>query len=177
MDKSIIPECFADTLLVETLVPPAKGYNHQRSCFKVESAMKHLSNKFAVGIIDKDKKQIKYLDQFDVFDSCNEDLILWRHKDKLTHHWIIQICPALERWILRICEDEKISLNEFGNIPFEGLKYYTKSSERLNNPKLKSLFKELCQRKENISIRKLKGWLTILKEKNYQVDINELKNV
>ncbi len=42
MDKLIIPECFADTLLIETLVPTNKGYNHQRSCFKVKAIMKKI---------------------------------------------------------------------------------------------------------------------------------------
>ena len=78
MDKSIIPECFADTLFIETLVPTTKGYNHQRSCFKVEATMKEL-NSFALGIIDKDKKQIKYLDKFKIVDEVEGDLILWRH--------------------------------------------------------------------------------------------------
>lgn len=30
----IIPECYVDTNLIETLVPTAKGYNHQKGCNK-----------------------------------------------------------------------------------------------------------------------------------------------
>jgi hypothetical protein len=49
MDKSIMPECFADTLLIETLVPSETGYNHQMGCFKVEGEMKFgkLKDRFA----------------------------------------------------------------------------------------------------------------------------------
>lgn len=175
MDKSIIPECYADTLLIETLVPTKKGYNHQHNCFKVEATMKGLSN-FALGIIDKDKKQIRYLDKFDVIDEVENDLILWRHSDKKVHHWIIQICPALEKWLLKICEAEQIDVSNFGENALEGIKYFTKSTSRLDNPKLQTLFNEINKKNENRSVRKLKTWVKTLKEKNYQVDINELKN-
>ena len=175
MDKSIIPECYADTLLIETLVPTKKGYNHQHNCFKVEATMKGL-NSFALGIIDKDKKQIKYLDEFEIKDEVKGDLILWQHKDLKKHHWIIQICPALERLILKICEAESIDVSDFGNNALEGIKYFTKSTSRLNNPKLQTLFNEINTKDQNVNVRKLKGWIKILKEKNYQADINELKN-
>ena len=175
MDKSIIPECYADTLLIETLLPTKKGYNHQHNCFKVEATMKGI-NGFALGIIDKDKKQIKYLDSFEIIDEVAGNLILWRHKDKGVHHWIVQICPALERLLLMICEAENIDTRDFGDDALEGLKYYTKSTSRLNNLKLQTLFNEINRKNENVSVRKLKGWINKLKEKNYQVDINELKN-
>lgn len=175
MDKSIIPECFADTLLIETLVPTQKGYNHQRSCFKVEATMKGIDG-FAVGIIDKDKKQIKYLDKFELIDEVAGDLILWKHKDKGIHHWIVQICPALEKLLLKICEAESIDIKHFGDDAFEGIKYHTKSTSRLYNPKLQTLFAEINSKNKNVTVRKLKGWVKILKEKNYQADIKELIN-
>lgn len=175
MDKSIIPECFADTLLIEILVPTKKGYNHQRSCFKVEATMKAIDG-FAVGIIDKDKKQIKYLDKFEIIDEVAGDLILWRHRDKTIHHWMIQICPALEGLLLKICATENIDVSSFGEDALEGLKRYTKSTSRLIDPKLQTLFSDISRKIENISVRKLKSWISILKEKNYQADINELIN-
>ncbi len=176
MDKSIIPECFADTLLIETLVPTKHGYNHQHNCFKVEATMKAI-NGFAVGIIDRDKKQIKYLNKFEIIDEVAGNLILWRHWDKQIHHWIIQICPALEKLLLKICETEHIDTGNFGDDALEGIKYFTKSTSRLNNPTLQDLFNEINRKNENVIVRKLVGWVKILKEKNYQVDINELKNV
>ncbi len=177
MDKSIIPECFADTLLIETLVPTKKGYNHQHSCFKVEATMKRL-NSFAVGIIDKDKKQIRYLEQFKIIDELKGKgaLILWRHKEESKHHFVVQICPALEQWINEICDEEKIDMSDFGENTLEGIKYFTKSISRLNNPKLQTLFNEINSKNENRSVKKLKNWIRLLKEKNYQVDINELIN-
>src|SRR5260221_11453482 len=175
MDKSIIPECYADTLLIETLVPTKTGYNHQHNCFKVEAVMKGL-NSFAVGILDKDKRQVKYLEEFEKIDEVIGDLILWRHIQKQTHHWIIQSCPALEKWLLKVSEAENIDLTGFGENVFEGVKYLTKSTSRLSDKRLQALFNEINKRDGNINVRKLKNWIKILKEKNYQADINELKN-
>ena len=62
----IIPECYVDTNLIETLVPTAKGYNHQKGCNNVVKVMKEkLSDKFAVGIVDKDKRQVSYVNEFE----------------------------------------------------------------------------------------------------------------
>lgn len=84
MDKSIMPECYADTLLIQTLVPTKTGYNHKHNCFKVESEMARgkLKDKFALGIIDNDKKAIKYLSECEVLSKCGNDLILWKHQER-----------------------------------------------------------------------------------------------
>lgn len=53
----IIPECYADTNLIQTLLQ-IKGANHQKSCGQVTNEMKQrFHDDFAVGIIDLDKKQ------------------------------------------------------------------------------------------------------------------------
>ena len=175
MDKSIMPECYADTLLIETLVPSKDGYNHKHNCFKVESAMKSSEN-FAVGIIDKDKKQIRYLGSFEILDRVEDSLILWKHPAKF--QYIIQICPALEKWILKICEHEKIDIARYGftNVVNEFAKY-TKSRTSPEDKTLRRLFEEVSSKDTNPAVRKLKGWIKLLKEKNYQLYINELKNV
>ena len=48
----IIPECYADTNLVQTLLQ-MKGANHQKSCGQVTNKLQStFKDKFAVGIID-----------------------------------------------------------------------------------------------------------------------------
>jgi hypothetical protein len=177
MDKSILTECFADTLLFETLVPTRVGYNHKHGCYNVEAEMQlgELKDEFAVGIVDKDKKRIKYLNDFVVIDRVKDDLILWKHKTKA--HFIIQICPALEKWILNICEAERIDLDSF-ELPSElkELMEYTKSRKSVEDLKLKKLFKAINKRIEHEGVRKLKSWVTHLKDKNYKADINVLQN-
>ena len=172
-----MPECYADTLLISTLVPPIKRYNHKHSCLLVEKEMVHgkLKDRFAVGIIDRDKRRIEYLKEFEEIDRVENFLGLLRHKDKEKHHFIIQIITALEQWILNICKEEKISL---GNLPLElpELKRYTKSQSSLENEELKNLYLKMNEKESNPAIRKLKSWLRMLKEKNYHADLNELRN-
>jgi hypothetical protein len=89
MDKSIMTECFADTLLIETLVPTGVGFSHKHGCYNVEAEMMRgeFKDRFAVGIIDKDKKKIKYLNDFVEVDLVEKSLILWKHKANA--HFII----------------------------------------------------------------------------------------
>lgn len=65
MDLSVIPECYIDTNLAETLVPPQQGYNHQKGCGTVTKVMKeNFSDDLAIGIVDKDKKDLRFKSLF-----------------------------------------------------------------------------------------------------------------
>src|SRR6266540_5277344 len=65
MELSVIPECYIDTNLIETLVPPNKGYNHQKGCGTVTKVMReYFADNFAVGVVDKDKQELDYLKEF-----------------------------------------------------------------------------------------------------------------
>ena len=179
MDKSIMPECYADTLLIETLVSSKNGYNHKHGCFEIEAEMVNgkLKDEFALGIIDNDKIQIKYLREFKVIDKIEGSLILWRHKDNRKHHFVIQICPALEKWILNICATEVINLGDFElNKDLNGLKAYSKSRSSMKEDRLIRLFKVISGKSNNLNVEKLRHWIKELKEKNYKVDINTLIN-
>lgn len=51
-DNFIIPECYIDTNLIEELVPPQKGYNHQKGCPAVAKCMmEKFGDKFDIRII------------------------------------------------------------------------------------------------------------------------------
>ena len=95
----IIPECYVDTNLIETLVPTAKGYNHQKGCNNVVKVMKEkLSDKFAVGIVDKDKRQVSYVNEFEEI-GHTDSLYFYKHPDKA--HFLIMIDPAVDRFIIK----------------------------------------------------------------------------
>jgi hypothetical protein len=90
---------------------------------------------------------------------------------------LIQICPALEKWILNICETEGINVIELGlKGDLQGLMEYSKSRRSLNERSLIALFQEICQKTGNVSVRKLKCWITMLKDQNYKIDLNALRN-
>ena len=175
MDQSFIPECFVDTNLIETLIPPKKQYNHQKGCGTVTRIMKEkFSDRFAVGIIDKDKKEVKYLEEFEIV-YASESLILHKHLTK--HHYIIQIVPAMERFILKNVLECNLSLQDF-NLPsdFDLLKKESKKTTSKNDQRFKLLFKSLV-RNEATEILRLSEWIKYLKDKNYQADLAELKKL
>lgn len=166
-------ECYADTMLIEALVPPKQGYNHKHSCSQVEREMQHgrLKDGFAVGIVDNDKKQLSYLKKFEQIDEVPDFLSLWKHKDK--YHYLIFLCPALEGWIIEVCKLAGISVFQPDMREFMQL---TKSQTSSNNMELVSLFKKISKRNDLEPVRKLKNWIDILIKCNYNVEIKDLKN-
>jgi len=144
IDYSIIPECYVDTNLIETIVPTTKGYNHQKGCGTVTRIMQgKFKDKFAVGIVDKDKKELKYAEEFEEMINTG-DMQLFRHKNAETHHYLIFINPAVEKWIMNNAENAGISLKEFG-LP-DDLKELTKRTKKItskNDDTFKKLFREI----------------------------------
>jgi hypothetical protein len=70
----MLPECFADTLLVNRLTHSET--NHKHSISKVFTALKDsFKDSLAVGIIDDDKQKDKYFDEFKQI----EDELLYRY--------------------------------------------------------------------------------------------------
>ncbi len=173
VDLSIIPECYVDTNLIETLVPPQTGYNHQKGCGTVSNLMKgKLSNAFAVGIIDRDKKDLDYLREFDLIIQL-ENLYLFRHR--LRHHFIIQISPAIERFIISNAIICGVNLNNYG-LPatLAELKYISKKTDSKSDPRFRQLFKDI-KNKGSEEFRTLANWITYLKENTYKASTHELK--
>ncbi|CDS93034.1 conserved hypothetical protein [Sphingobacterium sp. PM2-P1-29] len=175
MDLHIIPECYVDTNLIETLVPTGRGFNHQKGCGTVAKVMKEkFSDDFAVGIIDKDKQQLDYLNEFDVVHSY-ETLTL--HKHRTRHHYIVQIFPAIEKFILNAVEESQLNLGDY-DLPndFNELKKTSKSVNSKFDKRFKQLFKDVHST-GNAEFIKLGNWITYLKENNYHVNVDELKEL
>lgn len=174
-----MPECYIDTILIQTLVPPKKNsrYNHQHGCFDVSNEMElfGLKDKFALGIIDNDKKKANYLRKFIEIDGSDQNVKLYKHSKN--HQYYIEINPAIENWILKVCVDENIDITEF-DLPnnLKELKRITKPQTSSKDKRFINLFLRF-NLSNNRSVFKLKGWIGLLKEKNYHVDTNELKNV
>jgi hypothetical protein len=175
MDLAIIPECYVDTNLVETLVPPHKQYNHQKGCGTVTKIMKEkFTDSFALGIIDKDKKEVDYLKEFNEI-SKTDSLIL--HKHKTRHHYILQIAPGIEQFIFKCLEDVGLSLSQF-NLP-QNLDLFRKESKTINSKnddRFTKLF-EALRNEKSADILQLSTIINYLKERNYQADENELKKL
>ena len=177
MDLHIIPECYVDTNLIETLVrPDGRGYNHQKGCSTVAKVMtEHIQLKdgFALGIIDKDKREIDYIQDFDIIVD-SEQLQLLKHPKK--HHYFIRIVPIMERFILTNAEEVGIDLKEYGlSSDLTTLCKMAKKVDSKEDVKFKRLFKDL-KKKGASGIIKLADWVSYLKENNYNANLDYFKN-
>ncbi len=170
-----VPECFFDTLLLKRLLQTNKRLVHRKGSNNVVNDLdKRLKNSFAVALIDKDKRELNYLRECDVHYEGNK-LVLLKHKSR--KHFIIQLNPPLENWIIDVLEENGLLIEDFGySKDYKKLKKQIKSDidnesdERLNKL-VNAIIKTDCG-----SIKKIKSFLHYLKEKNYEADINELKN-
>ena len=172
MDFHIIPECYVDTTLIETIVPPKIGYNHQMGCPNVAKKMtedKFLKDDFALGIIDKDKKEIEYAKLFEEIADRNQ-LKLLKHPNK--HHYFIVIIPAMEKWIMHNAEEVGVNLSDY-DLPndFEMLKKQSKSTKTKKDDRFRRLFKAL-KKQEASGVMLLMAWINYLKEHPYDADLD-----
>lgn len=157
----IIPECYIDTNLIETLLK-AQGCNHQKGCNQVCKVMKEkFADCFAVGIIDADKRQPSYLAEFNKIGERGHLQVL-KHPAK--PHFIVLISPAIDQFILDSAKEQNIDLTDF-NLPadFQSFTRQTKNVLSNKDKRFRSLFATLELATE-ISI--LKNLLSYLN--NYQ---------
>ena len=97
-DLFIIPECYIDTNLVETLII-TDGCNHQKGCNTVVKTMQQkFANTFSVGIIDEDKRQVSYVKEFSEI-ARTPSLRLKKHGSK--PHYLIMVSPAMDGFLLK----------------------------------------------------------------------------
>ena len=172
-NKCIIPECYIDSCLVEVLLVADKDYvNHHKGNGKEANEMKRsFANDFCLGIIDEDKEPLDYLKEFKV-KKITEYLVLWEHNNK--KHFIIQIRPVVEKWFLKICEENEISLIEF-NLPVElkALLKITKSVGSRKDERFIKLFKKM-KNKNCQAVIDLKNWIEFLKNNKHNSNIDLL---
>lgn len=174
MEGSFVPECYFDTVLVRAVLQTDKALNHKKGCNNVVKVMTEgrLKDVFAVGVVDKDKEELSYLNEFNGYKF--DKLILHKHKNK--HYYIIQLNPPIEKWIIEVTDEANLDLGEFG-LPKDiaRLKKITKSELASETPELVSLCWALLQSNSE-TITRFANWIRYLKENKYKSDINQLKN-
>lgn len=141
MNSQIIPECYADTLLVEML-----GFlrpNHQLGIGKVLGLFdKTLKNRPAVGIIDDDKVKPKSLGTFELVEE-NFGIKRFR-KEK---HFVLVISPAFEDWIYDNAEAKEVDPANYGFSDRKRFRDACKKVDAGKNPNLKNFLNTLKQKK------------------------------
>jgi hypothetical protein len=171
----ILTECYIDTLLIEVVSPPQKGYNHKHNCTKVLETMKtKLQNNAALGVIDNDKSVPKDFEDFSLLKKHNEQLSIYKHSNK--PHYIIKITKAAEDFILKNAKKSNLELAEY-DLPsdLEGLKKITKHINSLKEAEIrvKRLFSALKQSK-NTDFHKLTQGIEFFKTNPYNLNMESL---
>ena len=181
IELSIMPECYIDTKLIKILVPPKERYNHQKGCTTITSLMqKNLKDKFAVGIVDRDKIELAYAKEFDLLCEVPLNLQLYKHKNPQKHHYLIFIVPAMEKWILESVATANLQITDFG-LPnnLNELRAITKTATSEENNLYSKNINQLFQALKTVNpvtIAVLSFWIMELKDQNYVVDLQELRD-
>lgn len=174
-NSCVIPECYVDSCLIEVLLFADRNHvNHQKGNGNVANEMKEkFGNDFSVGIIDEDREPLEYLSEFELINE-SKYLKLWKHGTR--NHYLIQIRPVIEKWIIGLCAEYGIFLKNF-DLPenWIDLARISKSVTSKRDQRFIKLFKKM--REIGIEpILQLQRWVVYLKENKYNPDINELKN-
>ena len=173
---SIMPECYIDTCLTETITSCFNQFNHQKGCNNVCKVMQEkFGNSFALGIIDKDKKEVPYLQEFDLV-AYSDSLFVHKHKSK--SHYIIQITPAIERFFTKAANEIGVDLALYGfSSDMKELTRVTKQVSDKNETVFKTfkrLFRDLSDAPE---MARLANLIQYLGEKRYEVEVRELERI
>lgn len=173
MEFNILPECYIDTKLIRVLVPPRKAYNHQKGTNVLRRMERELADEFALGVVDEDVQDREYAQQFDLVLKTKDRLKLLKHPDR--PHFLIYLCPAVEKWIISCADEARLSLLDY-ELPhdFDRLRKISKTSKAEtrdpNSGNFQQLFRAL--RKANPpSVAVLTFWITYLKDNPYSVDL------
>ncbi len=172
--NDIMPECYIDTTLVESLL--YAKVNHKHSCNEVAKEMQKgkFKDAFAVGIIDNDKRKISYLEDFEEI-GRTENLTFLKHREK--HHYVIKVGKehkAMETFIKENVSALGMKMEDFG-LPsdLDSLIGATKDSiSTQKDPRILKLCKTLQQSPE---MSKLKNVLDYLAANKYNANEETLK--
>lgn len=168
-----MPECYFDTVLIKKIVKNNELVWHQKGCNNVVKKCLSFKNTFNVGIIDKDKKELKELRLFKSH-SIKGLNIYFKEENNVV---FIQFHPPVEKWIINICDEMGIDLNRF-SLPSEvsKLKYITKSQIAVETKQLHELC-EVLIKSENQIMNSLRGWVNyILNNFDKTIDYNFFLN-
>ncbi|MGN6490799.1 MAG: hypothetical protein ACTHLE_02285 [Agriterribacter sp.] len=170
-----MPECFLDTNLVEALLNKPNAVNHKKGNSSIINAMENerLRDGFVVALIDDDKVKVKALEGYIKIDRLwKATLKLFKHPER--NHFVIQVSPAIEKWIITECAKGNINMQEFG-LPADlnGLRRMKGLTQR-NDDRFKELFKRMLSVKACDEIIEMKRWLIFFRDNNIQTNIDLL---
>lgn len=172
---NIVPECYVDTNVVQTIMQKG-GANHQKSCSMVLSTIKKsYKDKFAVGIIDRDKKNDSpFFKEYSEEIASDEELTLLKVPNE--PHYLLLINNVMENFLLNCANEIHYDIKRKIQVPQtkEGLMSITKKRDSQESPVVSKLVKDLSNSKEMI---KLKKSIDYLMKHPFGDNSNEIKNI
>lgn len=154
MTPNIIPECYADTMLVEML--GFKKPNHQLGIGQV---IKTLTIKYetrkAVGIIDDDKFKPS---KFQEYEFITEVKGIKRYQNSTGRHLLIVLGPAFEQWVFNNAKEVGVDPDRFGFDHLDRFKKECKRQDVRNNDSVRQFINAIKQ-KESSGFLQLKTWI------------------
>jgi hypothetical protein len=180
-----VPECFFDTVLFKKIMKTDKRLKHTKGCFNVVNRFKNINGRkgdlfdslFGLGMVDKDRKELNFLKEECKIEIELPMLILWKRNDKVKKHYILQLNPPLEKWIIAVLDESNLKIEDF-EYPreYKRLKKIIKNDiDNENDFKLTRLVNAILST-DHSAIRNLKTILLYFKEKTKDADVNKLKN-
>lgn len=137
--KQIVPECYVDSRVVQILLNSPVGPNHDHG---VGNVLNKLENKLvdlpALGIVDQDPgkgPRAESWQHYEKIDADNEIFGLQLYKHKNRTHYLLEIQPEIEAWILAATKGLDIKLEDF-DLP-EQMKDFNKITKSINISKNK----------------------------------------
>ena len=172
--NDIMPECYIDTTLVESLL--FAKVNHKHSCNEVAKEMKSGKYKdtFAVGIIDNDKRKLSYIDEFDEI-GRTDNLTFLKHKVK--HQYLIKVGKehkAMETFIKENVSALGMKMEDFG-LPSDLDTLIEATKDSITTPKDPRLLKLCKVLRQSPEVYKLKNVLGYLVTNKYNAKVETLK--
>jgi len=165
----IIPECYIDTRLTQFLLK--RRVNHQHSCNNVVKVMRtNYDDDFAVGIIDNDKAEVAYLQEFQKIGQTKH-LKYYIHNQR--KQFIITVSPAMDGFVMDCAKEMQQPLSTFG-LP-ERLKdftHITKDNGILKDNRITCLLTAIQNHGEIVV---LKSVLEYLLQSRYNASSEEIK--
>ena len=138
-----IPECYADTTLIDFFLRDKSKRIHQRGNTKVADTMQKQAAQHyrIVGIVDADKRQPTYFQKIKEIKTFN-NVALFQKDD--SEQYLIMLKPALEAFLINSCKEISVELSDF-ELPnsLKELTAITKNVSIADNHKFKRLLKTL----------------------------------
>lgn len=114
-DVLFLPECYADTALINLLAPVNARIDHIFGIRNVVQEMKSVSenrsNLIIVGIVDNDKRSPAYLDDFVLINQFEK---IYFKKKSDTNQYLITLDKAIETFLLWNAEKISLDITQYG---------------------------------------------------------------